>query len=62
MFDIPEKYWELLDEMRGVLATCKKKICNLISDLIKGQRKIQVILSEIQKVLDKYLEVILKGD
>jgi len=48
--------------MRGVLATCKKKICNLISDLIKGQRKIQVILSEIQKVLDRYPKVISKED
>ena len=48
--------------MEGILATCEKKICNLISNLIEGQRKVQVIPLEIQKILDKYLEVILKED
>jgi len=45
-----------------MLATHEEKICNLISDLIEKQEKAQVILSEIKKVLDKYPEVILKGD
>ncbi len=39
MFDIPEKYQKLLDKMKGVLATHEEKICNLINDLIEGQRK-----------------------
>ena len=62
MFDIPEEYWEALEECDRVLATCKEKICNLISDPIEGQGKAQVIPSEIKKVLDKYPEVISKGD
>src|SRR6266540_7236656 len=45
-----------------MLAIWKEKICNLISDLIKGQRKAQVILPEIKNILDKYSEVISKGD
>ena len=45
-----------------MLITREEKICNLISGSIKGQRKTQDILSEIKKVLDKYLKVILKGD
>jgi len=40
----------------------KEKIYNLISDPIEGQRKTQVIPFEIQKILDKYSKVILKGD
>ena len=45
-----------------MLATCEEKICNLISNLIEGQQKVQAISLEIQKVLDKYSEVISKGD
>src|SRR6266542_4163146 len=45
-----------------MLATCEEKICNLISDPIEGQRKAQVIPSEIKKDLDKYPEVVSKGD
>jgi len=62
MFDIPEEYWEALEECDRVLATRKEKICNLISDLIEGQRKAQVIPPEIKKILDKYPEVISKRD
>src|SRR6266498_2339698 len=62
MFDVPEEYWESLEECDGMLATRKEKICNLISDPIEGQRKAQVIPPNIQKVLDKYPEVISKGD
>ena len=62
MFDVPEKYWKVLKECDGVLATCEEKICNLISNPIEGQKKAQVIPTEIKKVLDKYLEVISKGD
>jgi len=51
-----------LEECNGILATHKEKVCNLISDLIEEQRKTQVILPEIKKVLDKYPEVISKGD
>ncbi len=36
MFDISKEYWELLDEMEGMLAIYEEKICNFISDLIKG--------------------------
>jgi len=39
MFNVLEEYWESLDEMGGILATWDKKIYNLISDLIEGQRK-----------------------
>ena len=60
MFDVPEEYWESLEECDRLLATCEEKICNLISDPIEGQRKAQVIPPEIKKVLDKYLEVISK--
>src|SRR6266540_3086660 len=45
-----------------MLATREEKICNLISDPIEGQRKAQIIPSEIKKVLDKYPEIISKGD
>src|SRR6266498_2917226 len=45
-----------------MLATCEEKICNLISDPIEGQRKVQVIPPEIKRVFDKHPEVILKGD
>ena len=45
-----------------MLATWKEKVCNLISDPVERQRKAQVILSEIQKVLNKYLKIILKED
>ena len=62
MFDIPEEYWEALEECNRVLATHEEKICNLISDLIEGQKEVQVIPPEIKKVLDKYPEVISKGD
>ena len=48
--------------MKGMLITYKEKVCNFISNLIKGQRKAQVISFKIQKVLDKYLEVISKED
>ncbi len=62
MFDMSEKYWEILEECNGILATYEEKICNLISDPIEEQKKAQVILPEIKKVLDKYLEIISKGD
>ena len=62
MFDVPEEYWKALEECNGILATYKKKICNLISDLIEEQKEAQVILPEIKKVLDKYPKVISKGD
>src|SRR6266498_5268544 len=62
MFDVSEEHWELLEECDRMIATREEKICNLISDLIERQRKAQIILSEIKKVLDKYPEVILKGD
>ncbi len=62
MFNIPEEYQEALNECEGILATREEKICNLISDLVEGQRKVQVILPEIQKVLDRYPEVISKGN
>ncbi len=62
MFDVPEEYWKALEECDGMLTTRKKKICNLISDLIEGQRKAQAIPLEIKKVLDKYPEVIFKRD
>ena len=45
-----------------MLATREEKICNLISNLIKGQRKAQVIPPTVQKVLNKYPKVISKGD
>jgi len=48
--------------MGGILATWNEKICNLISDLIEGQRKAQVIPPKIQKILDKYPDVISKRD
>src|SRR6266540_2618302 len=48
--------------MRRDVSHPRRKICNLISDPIEGQRKAQVIPSEIRRVLDKYLEVISKGD
>jgi len=51
-----------LEECDGILATREEKICNLISDPIEGRRKAQVIPPDIQKVLDKYPEVISKGD
>ncbi len=62
MFDVSEEYWKSLEKCDEMLATCEEKICNLISDFIKGQRKAQVIPPEIKKVLDKYPEVIFKGD
>ncbi len=62
MFDVPKEHWESLEECDGMLATREEKICNLISDPIEGQRKAQVISPNIQKVLDKYPEVISKGD
>ncbi len=62
MFDVPEEHWESLDEYEGILTTWEEKICNLINNSIKGQRKAKVILPEIQKVLNKYPEVILKRD
>ncbi len=62
MFDILEEHWKSLEECDRMLATHEEKICNLISDLIEGQRKTQVIPSGIKKILDKYLEVISKGD
>ncbi len=62
MFDMPEEYQEILEEYDGILATYKEKICNLISDLIEGQKEAQVIPPEIKKVLDKYPEVISKED
>ncbi len=45
-----------------MLATREEKICNLISDPIKGQKKAQVIPLEIKKVLNKYPKIIFKGD
>ncbi len=62
MFNVSEEYWKVLDECKGMLTTREEKICNLISDLIKGQKKTQVIPSEIKRVLDKYSEVISKGN
>ena len=62
MFDIPEEHWEALEKCDGMLATREEKICNLISDPIEGQKRAQVISPKIQKVLDKYPEVISKGD
>ncbi len=62
MFDIPEEYWESLEECDRMLATWEEKICNLISDPIEEQGKAQVILPKIKKVLDKYPEVISKRD
>src|SRR6266542_5571417 len=62
MFDIPEEYWEALEECDRVLATRKEKICNLISDLIEGQKEAQAIPPEIKKVLNKYPKVISKGE
>ena len=58
MFDVLKEYWEALEECNEMLATHEEKICNLISDPIEGQRKTQVIPSEIRKVFDKYSEVI----
>jgi len=48
--------------MKGMLAIRKEKVCNLISNLLEKQRKVQIILPEIQKVFDKYPKIILKGD
>ncbi len=62
MFDVLEEYWKSLKECDGMLTTHEEKICNLISDPIEGQGKAQVIPSEIKKVLDKYPEIISKGD
>ncbi len=62
MFDVLEEHWESLEECDRMIATREEKICNLISDPIEGQRKAQVIPPEIKKVLDKYPEVISKGD
>jgi len=62
MFDVPKEHWEALKECDRILATREEKICNLISDPIEEQRKAQVIPPEIKKVLDKYPEVISKGD
>ncbi len=62
MFNMLEEYWKVLKKCEGMLATWEKKICNLISDLIEGQKKAQVIPSEIKKILDKYSKVISKGD
>ena len=62
MFDVPEEYWKALEECDGMVATHKEKICNLISDPIEKQKEAQVILLEIRKVLDKYPEVISKGE
>jgi len=36
MFNVSEEYWESLEEIEGILATCKEKICNLISNPIEG--------------------------
>ncbi len=58
MFDVSEEYWKALEECDGMLATYEEKIYNLISNPIEGQRKAQVISSEIKKVLNKYPEVI----
>jgi len=62
MFDVPEEHWESLEECDGIVATREEKICNLISDLLEGQRKAPVIPPEITKVLNKYPEVISQGD
>jgi len=62
MFNISEEHWESLKECDRILATYEEKICNLISNLIEGQGKAQIIPSKIKKVLNKYLEVISKGD
>ncbi len=62
MFDVPEEHWKSLEECDRMLATHEEKICNLISDPIEGQGKAQVIPFKIKKVLDKYPEVISKGD
>ncbi len=62
IFNVSEEHWESLEECDGMLATHEEKICNLISDPIEGQRKAQVIPPNIQKVLDKYSEVISKGN
>jgi len=62
MFNIPKEYWKALEECNRMLATWEEKIYNFISNLIEGQRKAQVIPLEIKKVLDKYPEVISKGD
>jgi len=58
MFDVSEKYWKALEECNRMLVICEEKICNLISDPIEEQRKAQVIIPEIKKVLNKYPEVI----
>ena len=39
IFDVLEEYWKVLEEYDRMLATCKEKICNLISDLIEGQTR-----------------------
>ena len=44
MFDILEEHWKALEECDGMLTIHEEKICNLISELIEGQRKAQVIL------------------
>ncbi len=62
MFDILEEFQESLNKMKGMLAIRKEKVCNLISNLLEKQRKVQIILPEIQKVFDKYPKIILKGD
>ncbi len=62
MFNVPEEHWKSLEECDGMLIIREEKIYNLISDPIEGQRKAQVIPPNIQKVLDKYLKVIFKGD
>ena len=62
MFEVSEEHQKSLNEIKEILVTQKKKICNLISDPIEEQRKAQVIPPEIQKVFDKYLKIISKGD
>ncbi len=62
IFDMSKEHWKVLEECDRMLVTHEEKICNLISDPIEGQRKAQVIPSEIKRVLDKYPEMILKGD
>ena len=62
MFNVSEKYWESLEECDGILAIYEEKIYNLINDLIEGQKEILIISPEIRRVLNKYSEVISKGD
>src|SRR6266540_5992481 len=62
MFDVSEKYWKILEECDGILATHEEKICILISNPFEKHKKAQVISPEIKKILNKYPKVLSKGD